>query len=167
MTINSTFGTFRVVDRDGGGVRTTREPIGPAKLNGPRLGLDGWIFGHQTTVPVGMWCPPVGLERKQMGLGYPQRPQGPKWKATEVGGQTPKTKTGKGRGKGRRRRKMEQIAAIHARQDECVRKINKRKKAQAKLARDREMSSRVQVARRMASGGVASVLTNPAFEVVS
>ena len=63
--INQNCGPYRVTNRHAV-VRTQREPMGQHKINGPRLGLDPWIFGHQTAMR-GL-VPAVGLERKILGL---------------------------------------------------------------------------------------------------
>jgi hypothetical protein len=161
MTINASFGTFRIVDRVNGGVRTTREPFGPVKITGPRLGLDGWIFGH-----IGhqrLHVPSVGLERRALGLngsvltrsGKPRVPLS----VTSVDPESPV----KRRKKKRRPRKTQ--AEVFMAQDEFVRKYKKRKAQQDKIERDRALHSMFVIKQKIDSGDVACLITNPMMEV--
>ena len=163
--INQNCGPFRVSNRNSV-VRQPREPIGPAKLNGPRLGLPGWLFGHQTTLTPSVWIPSVGLERKVLGLTGSSRPV---VEPTEVrdGSRDSKIGSGPRRGKGRRRRRQEKLQAIFDSQDARVAEIRKRDRERAEIAAAREMSARVQIARQIQSGNVAGLINNSAMEVVS
>ena len=163
--INQNCGPFRLSNRHGV-TRVSREPIGPTKTNGPRLGLPGWLFGHQTTITPSMWIPSVGLERKAMGLTGTSRPVVEPTKVRD-GGRDSKAGSGPRRGKGRRKRRQQRYAEAYARQDAQVAKIRKRDRERAKIAAAREMSARVQVARQIKSGNVASLISNPAMEVTS
>ena len=163
--INQNCGPFRLSNRHGV-TRVSREPIGPTKTNGPRLGLPGWLFGHQTTITPSMWIPSVGLERKAMGLTGTSRPVVEPAKSIQADTHKPSSSGGT-RGKGRRKRKQRKLAEVYARQDAQVAKIQKRKRERDKIAAAREMSARVQIARQIQSGNVAGLISNPSLEVVS
>ncbi len=161
MTINATFGTFRVVDRVGGGVRTTREPFGPVKITGPRLGLDGWIVGH--IAHQRLHIPSVGLERRSMGLdgtvltrgGTPRVPLS----LTSVDPESPV----KRRKKKRRPRKTQ--AEVTEAQDVAAAKWSKKIKAQRKLERDRKLHAMFVIKQKVDSGDISGLITNTMLEV--
>ena len=164
-TINQNCGPYRVTNRYAV-VRTQREPMGQHKTNGPRMGLDPWIFGHQTAMR-GL-VPAVGLERKILGLTYGNtRPQLPTEEPEVQVVTTPKRGSGPSRGKGRRKRKSAKMLAKAALVAEYAAQQQRRDAQRAKIARDREMSSLVNVGREIVAGNVASLISNPAFEVTS
>ena len=165
IIINQNCGPYRLTNRNCV-TRTQREPIGKHKTDGPRLGLDPWIFGHEIALK-GL-VPAVGLERKALGLTTSNtRPRLPQEDEEVTVVTTKKRGAGAIRGKGRRKRKQKRDAEIFARQDAQVAKIRKRDRQRAKLARDREMSSLVQVGRQIQAGNLVSLINNSQFEVVS
>jgi hypothetical protein len=161
MTINSTFGSFRVVDRGGGGLRTSREPIGPVKITGPRLGLDGWIFGH-----IGhqrLHVPSVGLERRALGLnGSVLTRNGTARVPLSLTSVDPESPVKERKKKSRPSKTQDEVFAS---QDEFVRKYKKRKRQQDKIKRDRALHALFVVKSRIDNGDVAGLITNPMMEV--
>ena len=140
----------------GGGLVTGREPMGPRKSEGPKIGQVPWLYGHISPMPLRI--PPVGFEWRAVLRASRERPESPQ-SCCKTSGVYSGTRGARVRGKGKRAAKAQRRAeALNA----VIAHIN----AVLDVMAGKERAERKAVKASLKVGNVAALLTNPGFEGV-
>ena len=149
--ININRGSYRETNRNRV-VGTQREPLGAAKLNGPKPNQPAWIHGHIKSQGSWAYIDPKVCGKTRQAVLDEKRDDRKQQPLTAVGGCNGGRKR-RGQGRGKRARA---IAKSLQRQEQYVAKLNARKR----IERDRQIAAMAKTMMAVREGRLTDAINN-------